>query len=124
MNFEGQTVVVVGGGSGIGKAIAAQAIEAGANVIVSSRDRAKLKTAITDLGTGTLLPVDMTDTASVAAWAEALPQVDHLVISASSAAHGSFADLPEADLRHMFDAKFFGPYAIAKAALSKFREGG
>lgn len=124
MDFKGQTVVVVGGGSGIGKAIAAQAIEAGANVIISSRDNAKLKAAIADLGAGTALPVDMTDAASVAAWAEALPQVDHLVISASSAAHGPFSDLPEADLRQMFDAKFFGPYTTAKTVLGKMNAGG
>lgn len=124
MDFERQTVVVVGGGSGIGKAVAAQAIAAGANVIISSRDSAKLDAVIADLGAGTAMPVDMTVPTSVAAWADALPQVDHLVISASSAAHGPFADLPETDVRRMFDAKFFGPYATARAALGKMRQGG
>ena len=124
MDLKGKTVLVVGGGSGIGKAIAAQAIKASANVIISSRDSAKLKAAIADLGAGKDVPVDMTDPASVATWADALPQVDHLVISASSAAHGPFAELTEPDLRRMFDAKFFGPYAMAKAALSKIRSGG
>ena len=124
MRFEGQTVVVVGGGSGIGKAIAGQAAAAGAEVVISSRDRAKLDAAIAEIGAGTALPVDMTEPGSVAAWAEALPKIDHLVISASSAAHGPFADLPETDLRRMFDAKFFGPYAVAKAALPKLRPGG
>ncbi len=124
MDFKGQTVVVVGGGSGIGKAIAAQAITAGANVMISSRDTAKLEAAVAEFRAGTAVPVDMTNAASVTAWAEALPQVDHLVISASSAAHGPFSDLPETDLRRMFDAKFFGPYATAKAALPKMNAGG
>ncbi len=119
MDIKGQTVVVVGGGSGIGKAIAAQAIAAGANVIISSRDAAKLEAAVAEFGAGTAVPVDMTDAASVAAWSAALPQIDHLVISASSAAHGPFSDLPETDLRRMFDAKFFGPYATARAVLGK-----
>jgi len=124
MNFKGQTVVVVGGGSGIGKAIAAQVITAGANTIISSRDTEKLATAVAEFGSGSVLPVDMTDVTSVAEWADALPQIDHLVISASSAAHGPFSDLPEADLRRMFDAKFFGPHATVKAALPKMQTGG
>lgn len=124
MQFENETIVVVGGGSGIGKAIATQAAKAGAAVIISSRDSAKLDAAIAEMGGGTIIPLDMTDGSSVESWADALPQFDHLVISASSAAHGPFSDLPEVDLRNMFDAKFFGPYATAKAALAKMRKGG
>jgi len=124
MNLQGQTVVVVGGGSGIGKAVAWQASSAGANLIISSRDRAKLDAVVAELGTGSAAPLDMTDAGAVADWAEALPEIDHLVISASSAAHGAFGDLPEADLRAMFDAKFFGPYSVAKAAVPKLRAGG
>ncbi len=124
MRIKGQTVVVVGGGSGIGKAISAQAVAAGADVIISSRNTKKLERTVANLGASSAIPVDMTQLASVTAWASALPQIDHLVISASSAAHGSFSDLPEKDLRHMFDAKFFGPYAIVKAALNKIRAGG
>ena len=124
MDFKEQTVAVVGGGSGIGRAVAAQAVSAGAEVVLSSRNSAKLEATIADLGAGKALPVDMTDAASVKSWAEALPNIDHLVISASSAAHGPFSNLPETDLRGMFDAKFFGPYAIAKAALGKIKEGG
>ncbi|MEM6678306.1 MAG: SDR family oxidoreductase, partial [Pseudomonadota bacterium] len=90
----------------------------------SSRNTEKLEATIAALGGGTALPVDMTEPASVAAWADALPPIDHLVISASSAAHGRFEALPEADLRRMFDAKFFGPYAVARAALPKLTPGG
>ena len=124
MRLDGRTIAVVGGGSGIGKAIAAKAVEFGAEVVVSSRDSNKLEAAVAEFGVGSVVPVDMTETTSVEAWAEALPEVDHLVISASSAAHGPFSDLQESDLRKMFDAKFFGPYSIAKAALRKIRPGG
>ncbi|MEM1421761.1 MAG: SDR family oxidoreductase [Pseudomonadota bacterium] len=125
MKFKGQTVAVVGGGSGIGKAIAHALVLAGAKVVVSSRDSAKLDAAISEFGDGGVAaPIDMTAPESVAAWAEEIPQIDHLVISASSAAHGSFEELSNADLRHMFDAKFFGPYATARAAVKKLAEGG
>lgn len=124
MKLANTTVAVVGGGSGIGKAIAEQAVGAGADVIISSRNAAKLDAAVAEFGAGVAAPVDMTHPQSVADWADALPEIDHLVISASSAAHGSFEELPEDNLRQMFDAKFFGPYAVAKAALGKIRAGG
>ena len=122
--FDGQTVVVVGGGSGIGKAVAESVREQGASVILSSRNAARLENAAASLGGATVLPLDMTAPSSVDAWARALPDIDHLVISASSAAHGPFADVDESAVRDMFDAKFFGPYRVARAALEKLKEGG
>lgn len=123
-DFTGQTVAVVGGGSGIGRAIAAASAAHGAAVILSSRTEAKLRRTAEQLPGAEVIPIDMTDAASRDAWAEKLPEIDHLVISASSAAHGPFATLDEAPLRQMFDAKFFGPYLTAKAALPKLRQGG
>ncbi|MEM8813721.1 MAG: SDR family oxidoreductase [Pseudomonadota bacterium] len=122
--FENQVVAVVGGGSGIGRAIAGAVAADGAETVLSSRNRERLDKAARAIGSATVLPVDMTDTISVARWAEGLPDIDHLVISASSAVHGRFEDLPESDLRSMFDAKFFGPYRMAQAALPKLRDGG
>ena len=120
----GKTIAVVGGGSGIGKAVAQAAAQDGAQVVLASRSRDKLDLAARDIPGASVLTADMTDAASVADWGAALPEIDHLVISASSAAHGRFEDLPEADLRAMFDAKFFGPYATARAALPKLKDGG
>jgi len=124
MNFAGKTVVVVGGGSGIGKAIAKQASQLGADVVLSSRSEPKLRAAAEGIDGAQVLPVDMTDANSVENWANALPEIDHLVISASSAAHGPFAELDIGAVQGMFEAKFFGPYRMAKAALPKLRDGG
>ncbi|MEM6824570.1 MAG: hypothetical protein AAF566_05620 [Pseudomonadota bacterium] len=74
-----------------------------------------------ELGAGTAIPVDMVRQSEVALRADAMRDLVHLVISASSAAHGRFSELSEEDLRHILDAKFFGPYAIAKAALIRIR---
>ncbi|MEM8648360.1 MAG: SDR family oxidoreductase, partial [Pseudomonadota bacterium] len=123
-SLNGKTVVVVGGGSGIGKAVAKAASDEGASVVLSSRTQSKLAQVAETLDGASVVPVDMTDGVSVDNWAAALPQIDHLVISASSAAHGSFAELEEDALRAMFEAKFFGPYRTAKAALSKIKPGG
>lgn len=123
-NFGGKRVAVVGGGSGIGRAVADAGVHAGAEVVVSSRNLEKLVSIAAEVEGLTALPVDMTDPVSVHTWAEELGNVDHLVISASSAAHGAFGTLAEEDLRAMFDAKFFGPYLTAQAALPNLRDGG
>src|SRR6478672_5579552 len=58
--LKGKTIVVTGGGSGLGKAMAKYFLELGANVAITSRDLEKLKTTATELQTdtgGQCLPV-------------------------------------------------------------------
>lgn len=125
LDLAGKHVVVVGGGSGIGRAVAEGVAAFGARVTIASRDAAKLSAVAAAIGDRvTVAPVDMTDEQAVADWAAALGPVDHLVISASSAAHGAFADLETAALRRMFEAKFFGPYLTARAVLPQIGAGG
>ncbi len=122
--LKGKTVAVVGGGSGIGEAIVRAVHAGGGRVVLSSRSRTRLEGVASSLNGATVLPVDMTEKASVQRWAAELPMIDHLVISASSAAHGAFAELEEDAVRAMFDAKFFGPYRMAKESLNKINDGG
>ncbi|MEM9604518.1 MAG: SDR family oxidoreductase [Pseudomonadota bacterium] len=125
ITLEGKTVLVVGGATGIGRATAELAAALGAQVVLSSRSEAKLNAAARTIGpAATVAPVDMTDEAAVQAWAAALPVIDYLVISASSAAHGPFATAETEPLRRMFDAKFFGPYVTAREVLPNIRPGG
>jgi len=117
-------VAIVGASSGIGKAVAEEVRNQGGQPLLSSRSRKKLERVASSLGGAPVIPVDMTDIRSAERWADSLPKVDHLVISASSAVHGPFADIEEDAVRTMFDAKFFGPYRLAKAALNKINDGG
>jgi len=122
--LDGKTVAIVGGGSGIGKAIAKTVVGRGASVAISSRNAEKLARAAQSIPRCDVIGLDMTDSAAIDAWASNLPAIDHLVITASSAAHGPFSGLEESALRNLFDAKFFGPYLTVKAALPKVRDGG
>lgn len=47
--LKGKTIVVTGGGSGLGKAMTKYFLELGANVAISSRDLEKLKTTASEL---------------------------------------------------------------------------
>ncbi|MEM8837160.1 MAG: SDR family oxidoreductase [Pseudomonadota bacterium] len=124
-SLEGKTVLIVGGASGIGRATAEMAAKLGAKVHIASRSEEKLARAANEIGDGVEYSVfDMTDEAAVKSWTAALPEIDYLVISASSATHGPFATAETGPLRQMFDAKFFGPFVTAREVLPKIKKNG
>lgn len=128
-DLSGTHNVVVGGSSGVGKATARLILQLGGQVTLMARTLSKLEVAATELGAGgqvSVVACDQTDQTAVdAAFADfADGGVDHVVISASSAVHGPFDSLPVEQGQAMFDAKFWGPYRIAKAALPKLADGG
>ena len=66
-----QQVVVIGGSSGMGRAVARAAVAAGARVIIAARDEAKLAHAAADIGGAiTTRRLDITDEGAVAAFFE------------------------------------------------------
>ena len=63
--LSGSTVVVVGGGSGVGFAVAAAALEAGAKVIIGSSQAQRIAEAAEKLGQGARAEtIDVKDEAS------------------------------------------------------------
>lgn len=124
-SLEGKRILIVGGATGIGRATAEMAVNLGAKVYIASRSEEKLAKAVEEIGHNTVYSVlDMTDEAAVKRWATTIPEMDYLVISASSAAHGPFATAETEPLRAMFDAKFFGPYVTAREVLPRLKAGG
>ena len=125
LNLTGKSVLVVGGGSGIGRAIAELSASVGGKVEIASRNLDKLEAVAQEIGHDvSCSSIDMTDESAVKQWADGFPALDHLVISASSAVHGPFATLETGPLRQMFNAKFFGPYVVAREILPKLNKGG
>jgi NAD(P)-dependent dehydrogenase (short-subunit alcohol dehydrogenase family) len=119
----GKTVLVVGGSSGIGEAVARAFDEAGATVLIASRHADKLAQAATRLGGNVHTAVlDATDDASVEAFFASAGQFDHIVISAAQTATGAVRSLPLADAYAAMNSKFWGAYRIAR--LAKIADGG
>jgi NAD(P)-dependent dehydrogenase (short-subunit alcohol dehydrogenase family) len=120
---------VVGGSSGIGHATADLLLQRGAEVWIASRDQTKLDCALQRFAQpdhAYAVRLDMTDPSTVQQAVAALPEdgINHLVISASSAVHGPFADMPVEAVQPMFESKFWGPYRVSQAMLAKLRAGG
>jgi len=123
----GTTVVVVGGTSGMGRAAAQAAAQAGADVVVAGRRAAANRPAI-DAGAGSVrhATVDNSDESSVKALYEEVGQLDHLLVTAAPAP-GTWGPLLEQDLataRQYLDGKFWGSWLNARYAAAKLRPGG
>ena len=121
--LQDKAVLLVGRGSGIARAITLLARSQGARVVVAGRDKAKLADAYNDPGISAEV-VDMTDDASIAALAERVGPVDHMVSTASARARGNLAELQRDNLRTSFDTKVIGPTMLAKYLAPQINPGG
>jgi len=121
--LQDKTVLVIGRGSGIARAITLAAREAGARVVVAGRDPEGLARAYNDPGISSA-SVDLTDEGSIVVLAERLGEVDHVVSTASARARGAVGDLAVETVRNSFNAKVIGPIILAKHFASRIREGG
>jgi NAD(P)-dependent dehydrogenase (short-subunit alcohol dehydrogenase family) len=112
-SLKGRTVLVIGRGSGIAKAVTLAVRDLGGTVVVAGRNPQALAAAYDDPGV-TAETVDLTDEATVAALAERLGHVDHVVSTASARARGKVADLDPQTMLQSFSTKVIGPILLAK----------
>jgi NAD(P)-dependent dehydrogenase (short-subunit alcohol dehydrogenase family) len=121
MQLAGKKIVVVGGSSGIGLSTAELARREGADVIVASRNAARLG-AVAERLNAIAIPTDVTDDNSVANLFRNTGPVDHVVITAAQLRTGPFKSVPMEDVRATMESKFWGAWRVAREA--KFRAGG
>jgi len=82
-SLKGQRVVVIGGSSGIGHAVAECVLAEGASVVVGSSNAERLGAAVQRLGDGASgAIVDVRDEPDVARFFEGVGRFDHLVYTA------------------------------------------
>lgn len=126
MKLTDQTVVVIGGTSGIGLASAHAAAEAGARITIAGRDRDKLALAVDGLGDKARgESIDASDRDALDAFFARLGHLDHLVIAASGGVGGGpFTKLIRDELAYGFDAKFWVQWQCAQVALPYLSEQG
>lgn len=110
-------VLVVGGSSGIGLAVAQQAHAAGAAVTIASRSPDKLAQAATSVNPPiTTAVLDTGDESATAVFFGSHDAWDHIVVSAAQTPSGPVRKLSLDDAKKAMESKFWGAYRIAKAA--------
>jgi NAD(P)-dependent dehydrogenase (short-subunit alcohol dehydrogenase family) len=126
MDLHGQRVVVLGGTSGVGLAVAAGAGSAGAEVVVVSSRRSSVDNALSALPGGAVGRVaDMSDPATVRAVLEDVGELDHLVYTAGEPlALMSVIELDVEQARRFFGLRFFSALAAVSAVAPLVRPGG
>src|SRR3954454_22686660 len=121
----GQTVVVIGGSSGIGLEAARQARSAGAQLILTGRDRDRLDgapDAVSAISTATL---DIGDAAGLDLFFTGLPQrIDHVLVTGGGPTYSPIADLDFDDALQVLDEHLLGSLRIARACAGRIRPGG
>jgi len=125
--LDGSKVVVIGGASGVGFAVATAALEAGAEVIVGSSQSRRIEAAAEKLGPGAEgRTVDVRDEASVAAFFDAAGAFNHLVFTAGDWGHmfGPTRDLDVEASKARMEVRFWGAARAAKYAIRQIAKDG
>jgi NAD(P)-dependent dehydrogenase (short-subunit alcohol dehydrogenase family) len=121
----GQTVVVIGGSSGIGLETARRARSEGANVVLTGRDPERLKDAARELGALSSAAFDATDFERLGRFFDELPTpIDHVLLTAGSPYYARLADIDFARARRNVDQEFWLRLHTARRAVGKVRAGG
>lgn len=120
-----QTVVVIGGSSGIGFEVARQAHLAGARVTITGRNAERLSRASDELGGLPTASVDLTDPGSVRRFFEQVPSpLDHVLISGGGPVYAPIVDLDFDEVRRVLDEHLIGALRVARECVDRVRAAG
>jgi NAD(P)-dependent dehydrogenase (short-subunit alcohol dehydrogenase family) len=125
MRIAGRTAIVTGASSGIGRETARELAAKSANVVLASRNRAKLEEVAVDLvhlpGRTLVVPTDVTDRLAVEALVrrtlEEFGAVDILVNNAGSGLFAPIASGSIENMRRIFDVNLWGAIHCIQAAV-------
>ncbi|WP_117194705.1 SDR family NAD(P)-dependent oxidoreductase [Rhizobium terrae] len=127
-----RSIVVTGAGSGIGLSTTELLIDTGWHVIAVDRDAAALERLTQRLGNQaaflTTVPLDITDEAAIADFAERCRRLSHpleaLVNSAGVGSNMRFADTTTDQFRRIYEINVVGAFALSQALAPILRENG
>lgn len=127
--FEGKTVWITGGGTGIGKAIAGGFVREGAQVVLSGRAAKRIDDAAAELGNGVrAIPCDVSDKNEVAAVIARITElcgpIDILVNNAGVTVFKPFLETSVEEFDELTAVNLRGPFLTTKAVLPSMIERG
>jgi NAD(P)-dependent dehydrogenase (short-subunit alcohol dehydrogenase family) len=124
-DLQNQHIVVVGGSSGIGLAVAEGALRAGARVTLMSRSSQRLKQTLTERlqshAAARSVSVDVTDESAVTAAFGGIAAPDHVYVSAAGFVGGAILDTDMPSLRAALEARLWGAVHVVRAAAPRMQ---
>lgn len=125
-SLEGETIVVLGGSSGIGLATAQAAATEGADVIIASGNQKRIDTALNTLPANSRgFAVDLSQEENIREFFGQLGTLDHLVYTAGENLNlQTIHETNIAAARNFFNLRYWGAYASIKYAAPLIRSGG
>jgi NAD(P)-dependent dehydrogenase (short-subunit alcohol dehydrogenase family) len=124
--FENKRVVILGGSSGIGLAVAELAASQGAKIVIASSNAERIQRAVESVGVNAQGQiVDLSDEQSVETLFTKLGAFDHLVFTAGDSLY--LQDLATTDLkqaRRAFELRYWAALAAVKYGSKNIRKGG
>jgi short-subunit dehydrogenase len=125
LDLRGRCVVLTGAAGGIGAALTAELVEAGAQVLAIGRDGARLHALAQRFGVGAVVPLradvaDAGDRARIVAQAQA-HEASVLVLAHAQSGFGVFADSDAEALRAQLETNLVAPTLLTHALLPQLR---
>jgi NAD(P)-dependent dehydrogenase (short-subunit alcohol dehydrogenase family) len=119
---EHDTVVVIGGSSGLGLAVARRCLADGARVVIAGRSQQRLDAASKELGCPdrlTAVPADIGDRGQLTRLFDRTGKLAHLVVTAADLPYGAAVTLTENSVMRALRSKILGPLFAAQLAVSR-----
>ena len=106
-DIRGKNILITGASSGIGKEIAIQCSEAGANIVITGRDVEKLKETSLCVNTLlTLIPCDLSNSDNILEFVPQLPKLDGVIFCAGIAEYLPVKFINKDKIQNIFSVNF------------------
>jgi NAD(P)-dependent dehydrogenase (short-subunit alcohol dehydrogenase family) len=126
--LDGRRALVTGGTRGIGLGAAVALAEAGAHVTIAARTASDIEAVVNTMAAARLnaegVALDITDSATVKAFADDVEPFDILVNCAGTARHSDFADIKPADYAAVMDVNLGATLFVSQAVVSRLVDTG
>jgi 3-oxoacyl-[acyl-carrier protein] reductase len=124
LNIARRKALVLGGNRGMGLAIAKALSMEGAEVAIAARDQTALTAAASQIGNARIFTLDLSDTASLPAFAAAIGQIDILVNNTGGPPYGGAAGREPADWEESFRSMSLSVIRLTDLFLPAMRKAG